>query len=127
MENVLNLNIVRTYMIFETPNFQNFKLINNFGPYKYTDEDGNIRTTLDGEYHSFNDQPAIIYYDGEKRWFKNGQLHRDNDLPAIEYENGSKEWWINGKLHRENNLPSIIYSSGIKAWYKNGVFIREHI
>jgi len=49
-----------------------------------------------GEYHSNGDRPAIIYSDGEKRWYKNGQIHRDSDKPAIIYSDGDKYWFKNG-------------------------------
>ena len=86
-------------MIFEIPNFQNFKVINNFGKDRYVNENGDIITTLDGEYHSFNDKPAMICSDGSKYWFKNGRLHRDNDLPAVIDKQESycqKRWYVNG-------------------------------
>jgi hypothetical protein len=111
-------------MIFETPNFQNIQLINNFGRDKYISKLGSVITTLDGEYHSFNDQPAIIRSNGDKFWYKNGKAHRDNDLPAIEFANGTKVWYQNGLVHRENNLPAAIYLDGDKEWWKNGECIK---
>jgi hypothetical protein len=50
-----------------------------------------------------------------------GQLHRDNDQPAIIYSDGSKKWYQNGKLHRDNDQPAIIFADGSKIWYKNGL------
>jgi hypothetical protein len=44
-------------------------------------------------------------------------LHRENDEPAIIYKNGDKEWFYHGELHRntfDKNgklLPAIIYIS----------------
>jgi hypothetical protein len=117
-------------MIFQTPNFKNFKEINDFGKHKFIDIEGSesILTTLDGKYHSFNDQPAIIWKDGTKFWLKNGEIHRENDLPAAIYSDGSKEWYINGQLHRDNDLPAIIHikeNNGLwREWHKNGQFIK---
>lgn len=39
--------------------------------------------------------PAVIYVNGEKRWYVNDILHR-LDGPAIEYSSGSIAWYING-------------------------------
>ncbi len=46
------------------------------GKFKYTKDDM-------GNYHSYNDKPAIEYLDRSAQlWFKNGLLHRENK-PAI--------------------------------------------
>jgi len=55
-------------------------------------------------YHSFDDEPAMIYDNGTKYWYKDGLLHRDNNLPAIIYSDGdcgyykneNRYWFING-------------------------------
>lgn len=45
------------------------------------------------ELHSFNDEPAIIFTNGTKKWFIEGREGRmNNELPAIEFNNGSKIW-----------------------------------
>ena len=46
------------------------------GKFKYTKDDM-------GNYHSYNDEPAIDYIDGScKIWYKNGVIHREN-LPSF--------------------------------------------
>jgi hypothetical protein len=42
-----------------------------------------------------DNEPAVIYFNGEKRWFKDNVLHR-KDGAAIEYPNGYKQWWYEG-------------------------------
>jgi hypothetical protein len=71
--------------------------------------------------HSFNDEPAIIYFNGIKYWYKDGKLHRDNDKPAIIYFDGTKYWYKDGKCHRDNDEPAIVYADGAKRWYINGI------
>ena len=41
-----------------------------------------------------NDQPSVIWPDGDREWYKDGRLHRANDLPAIETKDGYKENFI---------------------------------
>ena len=79
-----------------------------------------------GKYHSFNDQPAIIYACGEKNWYQNGQLHRNNDLPAIIDANGTQEWYQNGRRHRNNDQPAVICTTGDKFWWRNGQYHRDN-
>jgi hypothetical protein len=50
----------------------------------------------DGQLHSENDKPALIFKDGTKEWYYYDILHR-LDGPAIEYENGDKVWVLYGK------------------------------
>jgi hypothetical protein len=97
-------------------------------------------TTLFGELHSINDEPAyystqILYYDFVKIWFFNGKVHRhnnfgdDENFPTIIYEaNGTNtyKWYKDGLLHRENDLPSAIYNNNYcKIWHKYGKRHRE--
>ena len=49
------------------------------------------------QFHSYNDQPAIIYANGAKKWFQHGSYHRDNDQPAIIWADGTKLWYQHGK------------------------------
>jgi len=72
----------------------------------------------EGRHHSFNDKPAIVWFDGDKEWYLNGKQHRENG-PAIEYASGNKYWRLNGKFHRTDG-PAIEYVSGNKVWYLNG-------
>ena len=81
---------------------------------------------LDGDKFWYNDKgqyhrekgPAIIYQNGDKKWYLNGKRHR-KDGPAVELKNGYKSWHINGERHREDG-PAIEYSGKLKAWYLNG-------
>lgn len=78
----------------------------------------------DGCLHSFNDEPAKVYYD-IKEWYCRGRLHRDNDKPARITEGGKMEYWVNGKRHRDLG-PAIVRSNGFDSWYKNGICIFEY-
>jgi hypothetical protein len=79
-----------------------------------------------GEFHSFNDQPARTWSEGTKSWYHHGQRHRHNDLPAIVYSTGSKHWYQHGKLHRNNDLPAIIAEDGSQYWYQRGKLHRDN-
>ena len=72
-------------------------------------------------FHSFGDEPSVIYSKGSKMWHKNGRLHRDGDLPAVIDANRAKKWYKNDELHRDGDLPAIIYADGRECYYKNGV------
>lgn len=65
--------------------------VNPEGKFKYT-------TDAEGEYHSFNDLPAIEYFgnDNTKIWMFHGLIHRDK-LPAIEIGK-IKEYYNKGEL-----------------------------
>jgi len=77
-----------------------------------------------GDLHSFNDNPAIVWYDGSKFWYKEGELHRLNG-PSVEYRDGYKEWYENGKRHRLDG-PAIEYVNGTKYWYKEDKLHRSN-
>jgi hypothetical protein len=76
-----------------------------------------------GRLHSYNDIPAIEYFNGHKEWYQNGKLHRDNDKPALIIRNKHKEWWIDGKLKRCNNKHTIEYINEKQWWNHNGQHI----
>lgn len=97
--------------------------------YDMFDEYERTVTYLNGNIHSFNDQPAVIWKfpHGNMQkwiWYNHGQIHRDNGY-AVEtrhfiFVKSEYEWYKNGKLHREeyelvNNqrklLPAYIYVS----------------
>jgi hypothetical protein len=71
--------------------------------------DTNIKsyTLLNDKLHSYNDNPAIIYKDGDKCWYHEGKLHRDFDSPAYTSPDGHCEWYYKGKLHRNNGKPAV--------------------
>ena len=54
-----------------------------------------------GEWHSYNDLPAIVFKSGERHWYKHGIRHRDNDLPAIIWAGGAEQYYVNGeRIHK---------------------------
>jgi len=72
----------------------------------------------EGLHHSFDGQPAIVYFDGTKEWWLNGKAHR-TDGPAIEYPDGTKYWYLNDFLHRLDG-PAVEWTDGLKGWFLNG-------
>jgi hypothetical protein len=56
----------------------------------------------DNELHREDDQPAVIYTDGDRFWYLNNNLHRENG-PAVIYYNGTEEYWVNGVLQPNPN------------------------
>ena len=69
--------------------------------------------------HSFNDAPAIVFENGDSRWYKDGLHHRDGDKPAV-IEPGWKMWWVvDGKLHRLSG-PAIDRPYRRVDYYING-------
>ncbi len=92
-----------------------------------------VAYTFCGLKHRDNDEPAVIYNDGEKAWYRFGKIHRDTgilDLPARVYPNGAREWHLNGMVHRDEVYdeagkiirggPAIIYPHGRQDWYRYG-------
>lgn len=63
------------------------------------------------------DGPAIVYENGDKRWYKYGLLHRVGG-PAV-ISDDKEEWWVDGKSHQEN-VPAVKSSYGNKHWYIDG-------
>jgi hypothetical protein len=57
---------------------------------------GRIEFFYRGKFHSFNDQPAVIWTNGTKWWYQHGKLHRDNDQPAVIHVDGLKLWYQHG-------------------------------
>ena len=84
--------------------------INPEGKFKYT-------TDAEGEYHSFNDLPAIEYFgnDNTKIWMFHGLIHRDK-LPAIEIGN-IKEYYNKGELILRCENSQLLYKGYIKSDY----------
>ena len=83
---------------------------------RHVDKEGN--TYKNGLLHSFDDQPAIIFYT-QKIWYRDGKVHRDGDLPAHITDDFGKKWFKNGLAHRDGDLPALI-EGAVQAWYKNG-------
>lgn len=55
---------------------------------------GSIRTFKDGVYHSYNDEPAIIFPRPLRVWYDNGIKHRVYGPAEIGY---TYMWFLNGK------------------------------
>ncbi len=87
---------------------------------------GSYEWWTNGLKHRENDQPAVIYSNGDKEWWTNGLQHRDNDQPAVIRKDGVMEWWKNGKRHRDNDLPADVAANGTLVWYKNGNMHRDN-
>jgi len=62
---------------------------NNLITHESKDEQGNL--------HSYNDKPAVVFKDGTKIWYKNGKIHRLNGYARIN-RNGAKYYYVDGKL-----------------------------
>jgi hypothetical protein len=85
----------------------------------YTGARVRMTRNADGEFHSFNDQPAIQVVDGVpirlQEWRKNGRKHRE-DGPAILLTPYSEEgpvvirgeWWQNGHKYRRGGAPAVL-------------------
>jgi hypothetical protein len=68
------------------------------------------------QYHSFNDEPAIVINThielteteeetevfGYRAWYKDGQLHREGN-PAVIHEDGREFFYLNGDIQDGNN------------------------
>lgn len=67
----------------------------------------------DGNLHSFNGEPAVVYSNGDKYWYHHGRRHRDNG-PAI-LTNKGFYWYCNGKKHRLDG-PAIDYCQFLEYW-----------
>jgi hypothetical protein len=84
----------------------------------------------DGEYHSFNDQPAIEYFDNTKIWMKNGVISRNQYLGPAFRSTIKMEYYTNGKLHCDYG-PAVIEildktASGTHCiYYVDGVYKNE--
>lgn len=68
---------------------------------------------------------CYIFSNDYKVCYKNGEYHSYNDQPAIISSDGIKYWYKEGKQHRDGNLPASTYPNGLKKWYKEGIFIKH--
>jgi len=72
----------------------------------------------DNKLHSFNDEPAVIYFTkefdvnsvflpnfGKKEWWQEGKRHRNGD-GAVEYSSGLKEFWIEGTWYSKKDYDA---------------------
>jgi hypothetical protein len=77
-----------------------------------------------GKFHSFNDQPAVIWTNGTQWWYHHGEIHRDNDRPAI-VNYGTQDWVQHGQFHRDNDQPARIFANGCKEWYRHNILYKS--
>jgi len=75
-----------------------------------------------GRLHSFDDNPAVIYNNGDKLWYKKGRFHRKGG-PAIEWANGDKFWYSKSRHHRIDG-PAIERKNGYKEWFYKGKVVK---
>ena len=67
---------------------------------------------------------AKIDCHGTKRWYdSDGELHSENDFPAVIFSDGTRHWYHHGKLQREGK-PALIGLAGFEAWYQNDKYHR---
>ena len=74
-----------------------------------------------GQFHSINDQAAVIVADGQElMWYSHGLRHRDEHLGPAWIKNGLEieAYYSYDKLHRENG-PAIVGPVRHK-WYEHG-------
>lgn len=85
------------------------------------------RNSTSNKLHSFNDNPAITFYNNDKtvfreEWYNNGILHRKNDPAIIDYYITGiikmKEYRKNGVIHRNFKPASIGYTNDGKIFYE---------
>jgi len=60
------------------------------------------------------------YYYSDKKLTK---LHRE-DGPAVVCWDGTKKWFINNNLHREDG-PAVVWSGGRESWYLNNINVSQ--
>jgi hypothetical protein len=58
--------------------------------------------------------PAVVFKNGEKKWYQNGKLHRLGQ-PAHIKPDGSSFWFIEGSLHRDNG-PAVENPNKTEYW-----------
>jgi hypothetical protein len=95
--------------VFKLDDSTNDEMLHEFG---YTNSDGNFL------YHRDDDEPAVVYKDGDMFWMQHGQFHRDNG-PAVIFHSGTKKWYVKGRYHRDDG-PAIQYENGNEEYFYNG-------
>ena len=77
--------------------------VNFTGIVDFIDNPSYIQATyLNGEHHSFDDQPAIRYSVGSLGWYKEGYVHRFG-APAYIIHGKGEFWLDNVRWANENN------------------------
>jgi len=76
-------------------------------------------------YHSFDDEPAHVWNDGNKLWYKDGNWYRDNNLPAIIYSDGNYTFYKNNILYLIGIKNDILKENGIvdATWFYDYYYI----
>ena len=59
---------------------------------------GSFYTYLNGQQHSYNDEPSSVYSDAGRSWHFNGKLHRVGYMAVI-YRDGSGGYYLDGKRY----------------------------
>jgi hypothetical protein len=92
--------------------------IDTIGKFKYT-------TNSEGQYHSYDDVPAIEYLDGSnlKIWMVNGVLHRNSSKAAIIYPKNTtnpnttiSEFYVLGELILQFENNQYLYKGETPKW-----------
>jgi hypothetical protein len=100
----------------------------------FTLKEGHTFSKVNGQLHSTDDAPAVVYGDGTKWWYHEGRVHRTNG-PAVQWHNGVDEYWQHGKRHRTDG-PAVIYPNaswidpslrGVQQWWDQGKMVKEAV
>lgn len=111
-------------------------------PTEFQDKHYYFWTDNRGQYHRYNDLPAVIVYEAhiiKYYWFIHGKAHRKGDKPSVikterngdfnallfRHDETFLEYYKHGVLHRDGDNPALFYNSGKKIWVKNGMLHRE--
>ena len=92
-----------------------------------------ITKNKEGQIHSIDDEPAIVFEDGTTVWCVNGIVHREDDYAICfddmeENEFLLKAYCRNGLLHSKDDKPALEIESHCTYddyWYKEGKLHRE--
>lgn len=79
---------------------KNGKLINFSG--KVITVSKTIKTYKEGKFHSYNDEPAIVFHTGSRIWYLNGVKTRIGG-PAEIYSDGRIRWYLDDDLLSYNS------------------------
>ena len=76
-----------------------------------------ISTTKDkeGDYHSYNDEPSIVFDSKKGRWHRHGLRHRLTG-PAVMWNEGTAEYYIEGIICREGEFEAKVRQYKIKKY-----------
>jgi len=63
---------------------------------------------VNNKIHSWNDLPAVQYYNMIREWYSRGNRHRSHGRPALTMPNGHWEWYFHGQ--RINNPSQDVWT-----------------